>query len=166
MKVAVFILILLSLTACGSAAQATPTPAAFIPYVVKLPTVRVFDGTGYERDITWLRETFGAVTWGGDGLTELHACQGDCAASHVVTVLDAAGGPVDGYPVTWSWPDGSVTGYTDERGVVGFAMGPGAYYTPPDGGPHWVTVNGSRLDGIGMISLTNHWHVDSVWRVP
>lgn len=65
--------------------------------------------------------------------------------------------------VNLAWPDGSVTGYTDERGVVGFGMGPGAYYTPPAGGPHWVTVGGGHLYGIGMIALSNHEHVDAVF---
>lgn len=159
-------LILLALAACTANVQSTPTPAAlFLPYLAKSPAVAIFDGLGVRRDITWLQRTFGGVGWEGAGLAEIHACQGDCPASHTATVLDAAGEPVAGYEVTWSWPDGSATCYTDERGVCGFAIGPGAYYTPPAGGPHAVTVGGSRLEGLGMLALTNHEHVDSVWVV-
>jgi hypothetical protein len=51
-------------------------------------------------------------------------------------------------------------------------MGSGAWYAPPDGGPHkcWTfgTDSGEMLEGIGMLlgpdGPTNHNHVNATWR--
>ena len=59
--------------------------------------------------------------------------------------------------------------YTDSDGYAEFIMGTGAYYFPPDGGPHtvWLAVEGTDcLGGLGMLGGTNHKHLDSVWTLP
>jgi hypothetical protein len=60
-------------------------------------------------------------------------------------------------------------GYTEPSGKIGFGMGGGSYYFPPDGGPHvlWVATGGTDcLGGMGMLGGTNHYHLDSNWKLP
>jgi len=64
-----------------------------------------------------------------------------------------------------NWTDNGVVGHTNETGDVGPGMGGGAYYSPVDGerGPHWCWVYGlpsDYVDGLGMLAMTNHNHVD------
>jgi uncharacterized repeat protein (TIGR02543 family) len=51
---------------------------------------------------------------------------------------------------------------TNDMGDVGYGMGGGAYYFPPEKGPHWIDAGGVRVDGLGMLGGTNHDHVDVV----
>jgi hypothetical protein len=164
---------------------------SYIPMVtgVRAPQcgiVRVFDYDGNERDWDWLVEEFGAV-WieAGSGsacVTELRAIKGQSALT--VWVKDTEEQPVGGVPVVFYWPDAppllpdhpelvgcfdlGVFGFTKQypdpaAGSVGFGMGEGAWYCPPDGGPHtvWVGVEGSDcVHGLGMLCGTNHYHVN------
>jgi hypothetical protein len=147
-------------------------------------TILDFDGTT-ERDWDWLTATFGAVVLergsGTASATVLQAIEGPSALT--IRVEDPRGTPRQDVPVVFYWPDapelnageyacgltrGIVT-QTDGNGEVGFAMGTGAYYFPPDGGPHsvWVAVDGTDcLRGMGMLGGTNHQHLDSIWTVP
>lgn len=100
----------------------------------------------------------------------------------------ANGMPAPGVAVAWYWPDAPENanagpanglpvgmrpgradgpGHTDGNGNTGFAMGRGAYYFPPEIGPHAVWVWGTETNsdvvfGLGMIGGTNH---DSLWLV-
>jgi hypothetical protein len=147
------------------------------------PAVRVFDRYGDEQDWSWLVETFGAVGINaGNGsacVIELRDEVGP--ATITVTVVDTAHQPLGGIDVVWYWPgvpwelppemqvcyDYGFVGQTKtdgpDKGTVGFGMGGGSYYFPPDGGPHtiWVGVGGSDcLYGIGMLGGTNHRHLN------
>lgn len=88
--------------------------------------------------------------------------------------------------VAWYWPDApqnpagplagvpsqmrsgrAVSGVTNVNGDAGFGMGSGAYYWPGAGqiGPHAAWVYGEQTNselvlGLGMVALTNHYHVD------
>lgn len=158
------------------------TDTMYIPYVVYMDSAmpKVFDVYGDEQTWDWLIENFGAITWEGEGLIEIHACTGNCPATHVIKVVDINNQPIEGQVVVWSWPGApelpeelrncginvGIWEVTNGEGLVGFAMGPGAYYLPPSGGPHtsWLPGMGC-LGGIGMISLTNHAHIDAIWQV-
>jgi hypothetical protein len=100
-------------------------------------------------------------------------------AAVVVTVLDEKGKPVKGLVVCWSWPDAprlsgagwdgrAELGRTDAQGQVGFPMGKGAWYTPPQSGPHSVWLYGDGVSdyvgGLGMIAGTPHTHRNVVFR--
>ena len=104
----------------------------------------------------------------------------------IAKFLDINGNPVAGQRVCWYWPDAplqdgcvplnglepgilpgrySGPGTTNANGDIGFAMGGGAYYTPPEIGPHaiWPCCPGQYGDscrGFGMLAGTNHY---SVW---
>jgi len=103
----------------------------------------------------------------------------DACSSIFVRVLDKDGNPVVGALVAFSWPDappapGSgwtekcVSGYTKDDGFASFAMGGGAYYFPPNRGPHQVWIWGPGTSeivrGLGMIGGTNHRHLDVVFQ--
>ena len=100
----------------------------------------------------------------------------------VVSCYNADGAPVENVLVAFTWPDAdprpgtgcgkdrAVVGPTNENGDVGFAMGPGAYYLPPSGGPHgvWIDQLASNYPtdctfGLGMLVDTNHAHMDVVY---
>jgi hypothetical protein len=158
-------------------------PAVTGPHISTCGTVRVYDYDGVEQDWDWLTATFGNV-WiePGDGsacLIELRAKRDDSTLN--VRVEDSGGNPVDGIPVVFYWPgadplppelvgcyDRGVYDYTGQKiesdpGTVGFGMGGGAFYCPPEGGPHtvWVGVDGSDcVHGLGMLCRTNHYHVN------
>lgn len=147
-------------------------------------TIYDFDGTAL-RDWEWLQSTFGAVVLereaGTASVKALRAIEGPSALT--IRVEDPAGTPRQNVPVVFHWPDApnleprevacgltrGIVGLTNDRGEVGFGMGTGAYYFPPEGGPHivWVAVEGTDcLRGMGMLGGTNHQHLDSVWTVP
>lgn len=76
--------------------------------------------------------------------------------------------PDEWYPV-------KVTGVTEADGIVGFAIGGGAYYGCGEGGPHaiWVsepgtgadtTVPSDLADHLGMLVGTNHRHLDIIFQ--
>lgn len=110
------------------------------------------------------------------------------AAIILVQAQHADGQPAEGVQVAWYWPDAPVDpqagpanglpegmvpdrcdgpGRTDGNGNTGFAMGGGAYYFPPNRGPHAVWIYGKQTNcdvvwGLGMLGGTNH---DSLWPV-
>jgi hypothetical protein len=149
------------------------------------PSLTIYDFEGVEEDWEWLTETFGAVTLdrgtGSASVRVLRAIEGPTAL--VILIENADGDPIEGVPVIFYWPDapglppeqqacGLDRGLvipTNSKGTAEFAMGGGAYYFPPGGGPHivWVATEGTDcLGGMGMLGGTNHMHLDSVWRVP
>lgn len=107
----------------------------------------------------------------------------EATASLVVSVKDEAGHALAGIRVAFYWPDAPpvpeagglgrcVDGVTNAEGVVGFGMGPGAFYWPSQGetGPHavWIYgagVRGELVQGLGMIALSNHYHFDVEYRL-
>jgi hypothetical protein len=166
------------------------TPQAFLPFVVRSPAqeepaLTIYDLDGMERDWDWLTATFGAVTLargtGAASVTVLRAIEGPVRLA--IHVQNPIGDPVENVPVVFYWPDapqllpgqqacgldrGDVH-YTDGNGYVDFILGEGAYYFPPDGGPHtvWIAAEGTDcLGGLGMLGGTNHIHLDSVWTLP
>ena len=168
------------------AAQQTPEPPfyAFLPAIWQGDAYPViYDCGGAVTDEAWLAERFGAVTWtqGISGtLTAIRPCCGNCPAS-ITVHIDRDGSPAEGVAVMLHWPDApmlplelrdcgldrGVWGYTNSNGDIGFGLGPGAYYTPPGGGPHTVwAVDGPCIAGLGMIAATNHEHVDLGVSVP
>jgi hypothetical protein len=116
----------------------------------------------------------------------------DAAAAVIrVHATGQAGDPAPGVLVAWYWPDapgnpgagpanglpeGMKSGRADRPGTTNgagdadFAMGGGAYYSPPNIGPHatWIygaDVNSDVVLGLGMLAGTDHhslW-VDMQW---
>ncbi len=139
--------------------------------------MRIVDQDGNERDQAWLQQEFGAVEIkAGEGpfsLAELHEAVGPSAL--VVTLRDEQGAPLQGIKVAFYWPDAPqdgaagwygrcVWGTTNDAGAVGFGMGGGAWYKPPEGGPHAVWVYGDQqsdlVGGLGMVFGSDHRHLD------
>lgn len=171
-------------------ATSAAVPRAFLPLVAGPPAspqpevaVYDFDETTV-RDWDWLESTFGAVVLergiGAASVKVLRAIEGPSALT--IRVEDTAGTPRQNLPVVFHWSDApelmpeevacgltrGIVGRTNDKGEVGFGMGTGAYYFPPDGGPHtvWIAVEGTDcLRGMGMLGGTNHNHLDSVWTV-
>ena len=145
--------------------------------------MKIFDKDGLERDADWLRQEFGAVeVQRGDGdwhVAELREAEG--AATIIVTVLDQGSEPVEGALVARWWPDPSlpelpieltgwhaigVYGETNANGDIGFGMGGGDYYYPPDAGASdvWIDYDSDLVHGLGMVGSTNHRHLNVVFR--
>jgi hypothetical protein len=135
-----------------------------------------------ERDWQWLTDNFGDVRvergYASASVDNLRAVSGP--ASITLYVLDGQGGGVGDVPVVFYWPDApslapeyqacglsqGIVGWTESSGKIGFGLGGGSYYFPPDGGPHtiWLGVQGTDcMSGIGMLGGTNHDHLDSDW---
>jgi hypothetical protein len=165
-------------------------PQAYLPYVVRPPTpeeppLTIYDLDGTERDWDWLIATFGAVTLergtGTASVTVLRTVEGPVAM--VIRTVNSVGDPIENVPIVFHWPDApplepwqqacgldrGIIGYTDGNGYTDFILGSGAYYFPPNGGPHtvWVAAEGTDcLGGLGMLGGTNHKHLDSEWTLP
>ena len=127
---------------------------------------RIFDVQGQQQTEAWLLDKYGPIGTTAEadaeyGIVELRE-RIDAPSTLVVTVKDKGGHPVPDVSVAFSWPDGTVHGTTDPMGNVGFGMGGGAYYFPPQKGPHWIDAGGVRVDGLGMLGGTNHDHLDVV----
>jgi len=107
----------------------------------------------------------------------------EASATIIVQVLDEAGEPVEGVRVARRWPDETLSnlppelvawgwtkgvyGDTNPNGDIGFGMGTGDYYFPPDKGASAVWVEGpgsDGVDGLGMIGGTNHRHLNLVYQ--
>lgn len=109
------------------------------------------------------------------------------APTLICKALCADGRPAVDLRIAWYWPDApedpaampvnglplgmvlgrAITGFTNLNGDSGFAMGKGAYYSPPAIGPHacWVyAANSDVILGLGMRAGTNHDHLDFVFR--
>jgi hypothetical protein len=105
-----------------------------------------------------------------------------------VLVVDEMAQPIVGLPVAFyyssapdpsradEWYPNKITGVTQSNGVVGFAIGGGAYLPACGaGGPHavWVSEPGSDpnttvpsdlADALGMLGGTNHRHLDLIFQ--
>ena len=145
--------------------------------------IDIFDINGALRDWDWLVANYGDVRIQSPGdepcyrVVELREKHDESA--FIVQVRMADGVPQQGVDVVFYWdsadllPDAGwleqgVIGPTNENGDVGFGMGPGAYYSPPEQGPHktWISGEGvsEMVEGIGMIAATNHNHFNVVYQ--
>ena len=149
----------------------------------------IYDLQGDEQDWDWLAAAFGAVRLEraevpeGAGrvfrIVRLQAVEGTAIES--VHVLDQDGNPLGGARVVrtwlgapalpgWSppasrWRECGVYGVTDASGEIGFGMGHGDAYTPPDEGASavWVAEEAGPsdlIDGLGMLEGEGHRHLD------
>jgi hypothetical protein len=170
-------------------AQSKPVSGGYtatLPLIARAPASSLSDPIIYDCDgevstTHWLTTTFGAVTWTQSESIPISAIRGRCGdqpATIIAHVQDSSGNPLEGVTVVFSWPDApalppelhncgldrGVYGPTNMNGDIGFGLGGGAYYYPPDGGPHTVWLpGGACLAGLGMLGGTNHWHVDGDW---
>jgi hypothetical protein len=172
------------------------TPRAYLPLIMRpeepvLPDLAIYDRYGTLQDWDWLVENFGPVELvsGTDSAKVIELRAADGYATLIVHVENAYGEPVVGQEVVFYWPDhdpslpdlppekwacGLDWGLvieTKENGNAEFPMGGGSYYNPDLGevGPHvvWIPRAGTDcLRGLGMLTLTDHIHLDSVWRLP
>ena len=150
---------------------------------------KIFDQQGQERDWAWLTANFGDIrverATAEEGVTKVYRVvklQGaEGPAVQVATVTDKDGNPLEGIQVVRYWPDApqlpdwpkpasrwhqrGVFGGTNTSGDIGYGMGHGDYYFPPDGGASsvWVADEAGPSDlvsGLGMLGGTNHRHLD------
>lgn len=156
----------------------SPTPDLFLsPLIPAGPFLRPirytwYDGTSVTESA--FRAEFGAF--------QIHSCS---SCPWQVCELRAVSGPATlairvepGMKVIFCWPDAplltgagwleqGIIGVAKEDGNAEFAMGHGAFYFPPNSGPHQVWVYGEgqsdMLTGIGMLGGTNHNHFDAVY---
>ena len=153
----------------------------------------VIDQDGQERDWEWLIANFGAVTLeraeAPEGVAQVYRivklADTEGPAAQVVNVVGQDGEPLEGITVVRHWPDApplpdwppptsrwrprGVYGQTGVNGDIGFGMGHGDYYFPPDGGASavWLADEAGPSDligGLGMIGATNHRHLDIYYR--
>ncbi len=155
--------------------------------------VKIYDYDGVLRDWDWLRAEFGDVQIHpveerfsireGERVYEacyLRAKTGNSSCQINIKNLDEVN--VVGETVVFGWADAEphgladnghnwsvngVPGPTNETGDVGPGMG--AFYSPADGerGPYWCWVYGlpsDYVDGLGMLAMTNHSHLDVGYR--
>jgi hypothetical protein len=113
----------------------------------------------------------------------------DAPAAIIVKTLSPGGAPLEACPVARHWPGApelpadrqhwkkrGVVGWTNVNGDVGFGMGQGDFYSPPNVPPTWVwiaqvsqasgdqpAVPTEAVSGLGMLAGTNHDHVDVVF---
>jgi len=146
--------------------------------------VKIYDMHGNERDWAWAHERFGAIALSCSDAnppyraTKLYEIEGPTDLN--VYVYGENGDPEKDIEVAFYWPDAPfdsgapsgfrrcITGKTNAEGRCGFAMGGGAYYWPPGGGPHAVWLYGDQLSeivsGLGMLGGTNHIHLNVVYQ--
>jgi hypothetical protein len=130
-------------------------------------TIEYLNYDGQQTTEQWFRDEFGEFIIEELPTTEYRVAVMAAATGYAafrIRVLDENQDPVANYPVDWYWPDGHVAAQTNAEGWADFGMGIGAYYQPDLGqtGPHWVTVSGTTIRGIGMILFTPHDHFDVV----
>lgn len=153
----------------------------------------VVDHNGQERDWDWLVTTFGEVR-----LEQAKTAEGQARAYRVVRleavkgpsvlivkVIDQKGSTLTGIQVARHWPDApelpylpapaslwhrhGILGTTGALGEVGFVMGVGDEYRPPDTGASaiWVADPGGPSDlvrGIGTLAGTDHLHLNILFQ--
>lgn len=171
---------------------ATPTPTPTItpsptPTAGPPPELAIYDKYGTLQDWEWLVSVFGPVSLdrGTDAAKVIELREAGPYATLLIRVENSQGDPIVGKEVVVHWdgapllpPDkqacGEIRGdviLTKETGSAEFPMGGGSYYYPDQGqaGPHvvWIPRDGTDcLHGLGMIAGTDHYHLDSVWRLP
>ena len=160
----------------------TPTPTAGPP-----PELAIYDKYGTLQDWEWLISVFGPVTLdrGTDAAKVIELREAGPYSTLLVRVENVYGDPIVGQEVVFYWPDapllppdkqacGLDRGLlvpTKENGNAEFPMYDGSMYYPDRGeaGPHvvWIPRQGTDcLRGLGWIAGTDHYHLDSVWRLP
>lgn len=155
------------------------------------PTVYDYDGN--VADMEWLYNNFGSVGltrtewWDSkDSVYRVTEVRAQCDyATLKVCVNDENGSPLEGVEVVRYWPGApalpdfseftkqwtflGVHGPTSSDGCVGFGMGGGDYYYPPESGVSSVYVAdflgpADFFEGLGMIGETNHCHLDLTYQ--
>ena len=165
----------------------TPTSTPTSTPIPPPPELAIYDKYGTLQDWEWLVSVFGPVTLDrGTGAAKvIELREAGPYATLLVRVENIHGEPIVGQEVVFHWDGapllpadkqacGEVRGdviRTKENGNAEFPMGVGSYYYPDRGeaGPHvvWVPRGGTDcLHGLGMIAGTDHYHLDSVWRLP
>jgi hypothetical protein len=153
---------------------------------------KILDQQGQEQSWDWLVANFGAINLERPAVTtgkvfrvvKLQDAEG--AAVQIVQVFGLDGIPMSGVGVVRWWPDApklpgwgdevsqwrkrGVYGLTNLAGDIGFGMGHGDYYFPPDGGASgvWVAdIKGQSdfVSGLGMLGGTNHRHIDVFYQL-
>jgi len=141
-----------------------PGPTPEVPEV----KLRVYDFEGTKQSLEWVQGKYGV---------QLEQCKGK--GWHVSQMRErvnaAAGmemffyddnGAVQGLPVEFHWPGGcDCDKKTEVDGKVGFAYN-AWIWDPAVGGPYWIEVPepSDSLGGLGMLAMTNHDHLDFVWK--
>jgi hypothetical protein len=154
----------------------------------------ILDQEGQKRDWDWLVATFGPlrverveIPEGVSRVYRVVKLQGvEGPAVQVVTVSDPDGNALEGIRVVRHWPDApdlptwappisvwyreGVYGTTNADGNIGFGMGQGDYYFPPDSGASslWVadeTGPSDSISGLGMLGGTRHDHLDVTFQL-
>lgn len=154
----------------------------------------VYDQEGNQRDWHWLIANFGAIRIEraevpeGVGhvyrIVKLQDAEGP--AVKIVHIEDEAGNPQAGVKVVRYWPDApmlpewpppasrwqeqGVYGDTNVNGDIGFGMGRGDYYFPPNGGASAVWIASPKgpsdyISGLGMLGGTNHRRMDVTFQL-
>lgn len=135
--------------------------------------MKIYDADGQERDWEWVVSKYNlpAITEAPKDKDhwEVVALHENCRdSSMTVRALQIDGSPALYIPVFFSWPEGRARGFTNRTGEAGFGMGFGAYYKPPDIGPHWADVGkdiGSDVvTGLGMLGRRDHWHLEPTFQ--
>ncbi len=164
----------------------TPTPSP-TPTAAPPPDLAIYDKYGTLQDWEWLVSVFGPVTLnrGTDAAKVTELREAGPYSTLLVRVENVYGDPIVGQEVVFYWPDapllppdkqacGLDRGLiipSKENGNAEFAMYSGSMYYPDRGeaGPHvvWIPRQGTDcLRGLGWIAGTDHYHLDSVWRLP
>lgn len=145
--------------------------------------MKVYDHTGQERDLAYLRAKYGpfeiqpANPPADQPFYRITALREriEAPATIIVKVLDPDGNPLEGVPVAWYWPDAPhdpnagpasgvpdrmyadrcVMAHTNANGDVGLPMGGGAYYWPAQGqiGPHAAWAYGPNTHSDVLLGL-------------
>lgn len=155
---------------------------------------KVYDQEGNLRDWHWLVANFGAIRVERaevpEGVSHVYRIvklqDAEGPAVKIVHIQDEAGKPQGGVRVVRYWPDApklpawpppasrwkeqGVYGDTNVNGDIGFGMGHGDYYFPPNGGASAVWVASAKgpsdyISGMGMLGGTNHRHIDAVFEL-
>jgi hypothetical protein len=153
---------------------------------------KVFDMHNSERDMAWVRQTYGSdfaratpeMLTGATQVYRLIEFREREGPSNIDTfVMGEDDQLLANITVAFYWPDAPTPSRpeewkpkkyyqrTDTTGKVGFALGPGAYIRDPAlGSPHaiWVsepTTPSDVADKLGMLAGTNHRHLEPVFQL-
>jgi hypothetical protein len=149
--------------------QETPMPPPPEPDIIKL---RVYDAEDKPRDLRWAKDKYGVRLVQCDG-KGWHVAQirerVNAAAGMEMFFYDESGAAKPGLPVQFWWPGGcDCDKLTEVDGKIGFAYSSGAWiWDTSQGGPHWIEIPNEpadKLEGLGMLAMTNHDHLDFVWK--
>lgn len=135
--------------------------------------MRIFDSEGNERDWNWVASKYNLpeisrAPKDKDHWEVVELRENNRDSSMTARVLQIDGSPAIYIPVFFSWPEGRARNFTNRTGEAGFGMGFGAYYKPPDIGPHWADVGkdiaSDVVTGLGMLGKRDHWHLEPTFR--